>query len=420
MEEQTYFDDLSVNIHDFTEPVRDPNGFFFEKGTILGGNDSRFGSVSLGRGDGEYAYQFLAAINGVAKQMAKEGRSNFHVSMDVKYRDAVIKNLELDLGSPQFSGEATVSEALLKYANHPDTSIPNPLTPADIHTFETLKLEEQAYADDYEKGDAIRDILDGKPPVYPYMKDCMDDFLFHAYHSKEGQKAIVQAWNTLHPLPDEDFIATTKEERKKLFFDFPNLQDILKDKHPCVWMDENGAPRFGTIKQAATLHPSTTELENAVLKQKLPENDTLMASFQEKCSDESIICQHAAETVQKYAKAHETKLLRNCAETLRYDDIHRLKNRVLSRISRPDQLNDLKDVVDRVVSRKHNATGYDPQIDHFAPPERTSRGEELVAYWKKHPKEIESSVHKVLSQNTEERRNILSVVAEEAPRAHHR
>ena len=29
MEDQTYFDDLSVNIHDFTEPIRDPNGIFF-------------------------------------------------------------------------------------------------------------------------------------------------------------------------------------------------------------------------------------------------------------------------------------------------------------------------------------------------------------------------------------------------------
>lgn len=143
-------------------------------------------------------------------------------------------------------------------------------------------------------------------------------------------------------------------------------------------------------------------------------------AFQEKCSDEAIICKHAAEAVQKYAKAHATKLLRNCAETLRYDDVHRLKNRVISRISRPDQLLDMKDVVDRVVSRKQNATGYDPQIDRFTPPERTSRGEKLVSYWKNHPKEIENSVHKILSQNAEERRNILSVVAEEAPRTHQR
>ena len=101
----------------------------------------------------------------MAKQMAKEGRKDFHVSMDVTYRNATIKDMEIDLGSPLFSGKDTVSEALVKYAKSPEVSLSKPLSPQDIHTFETMKWEELAYAEDYEHGDAIRGILNGELPI---------------------------------------------------------------------------------------------------------------------------------------------------------------------------------------------------------------------------------------------------------------
>ena len=388
-----YFDGLTVFYDRSTAPIRDISGFVFHEGEEIT--------------DGEYAYMFLATINGMAKQMAKEGRRDFHVACEIGYKDSYLGNMQLDLGSERFPGKETVADAIVAYAQ----SNGNPPLPQKyLDDFASLKKAENSCFKEADIGDVALALNDGKPFVYPYMENRMMDFMYESFRSEAGQKAILEAWNTLHPLPDDEFIAATPYERKQLFYDFPNLHEIQIDAAPYAWMDDDGIAHTGEIDKAME-HPKMTEISNALLTGKLPENSSLSMQFKEKYSDESIVRQCAMDTVQKCLNSHGKGYLRACAETLRWNSIDDLTERVLLYVSTPEEFDNMKPIVEKLVTRQPIAAS--PEIhrkDRELAPyhDCTPWGEVVQKYWERHPKEVRKTVHDLLSSNAALRKNVLN------------
>lgn len=388
-----YFDGLTVYYDSSSAPIRDTCGLLFPEGSDIE--------------NGEYAYLFLAKLNGMAKQMAKEGREDFHVACEVGYKDSYLGNMQLDLGSKRFQGKETVADAILEYAQ----SGGNPPLPQQyLDDFKTLKKKEQSCFKDAYVGEIARALNDGKTFIYPYMEQRAMDFMFDAYHSEAGQNALLEAWNILHPLPDEEFIAATQKERKNLFFDFPNLHEIQMDTAPYVWINDDGVACSGDFHEAVG-QTKMGDITDALLRGKLPEDSLLSMKFQEQCSDESIIRKCAAKTVLDCLKAHDSVHLRDCAETLCWNSMNELKHRVLLHVQRPEDFDDLNPIIEKVITRQNMVAP--PKVhrkDHELAPyyKRTPWGKVIQSFWERHPKEAGKSVGDLLSVDGDVRKNILN------------
>jgi len=321
---------------------------------------------------GVHAYAFLAALNGSAAS-SRPSQCEF----DLHWQGAPT----IHCSAEPFQGTSTVMKELQ-----------NSLQGQEELCKALLPMEE-AEAAFLKKSPVIQSLSQGEPIRYPYLHDRIDIFLFDELRKREGNQNLIEAWNALHPLPNESHICGKNDNIRALVKDasIDEIHAAIHSKAPYIWLDDEGILQKGDARKAAMTVP-IQPVRDALYGQTLPKNLAIMENCEKEISDEATLQKAFAHLVQKSLKGSMIKKFHGAAMYLGTYGIDALRKDALQYAESPEDLVTMEEPVKKVVMHSEISKNFS-----------SLAAKKLQTYWKNHPDDIQTSVRQLLSKDSSQR-----------------